>query len=268
MNIVLWMGSESNQCALANKVHHRFAVAGIVKESRPRKRKKTIKKMLEALLERVLIPSLGSAWRDLQRFYKAEFPVWPEVKTLETSSINSNEVLNFTNALKPDVILVSGTSLIKDTLLEIPVSIGILNLHTGLSPYVKGGPNCTNWCLAEKQLHLIGNTIMWINKGIDTGDILATDFVPLHEQDSLTDLHIRVMNHAHHLYLKTLDSVLAGHTEALSQNEMPAGKTYYTKSWTLRKRIRAVRHFRGLGRLIRKGQIEQDRKNIQLVGKH
>jgi len=35
------------------------------------------------------------------------------------------------------------------------------------------------WCLAKNWLHLIGNTVMWIDPGIDSGDLLSTERTPL-----------------------------------------------------------------------------------------
>ena len=44
------------------------------------------------------------------------------------------KIINF----QPDIIIVMGTSLIKDEIIKIP-KLGILNIHTGLSPYYRGG---------------------------------------------------------------------------------------------------------------------------------
>ncbi|MBK8140456.1 MAG: hypothetical protein IPK57_05180 [Chitinophagaceae bacterium] len=75
---------------------------------------------------------------------------------LRVESINNELVAAFTREINPDLIIVSGTGLVKEPLLSLPASIGIINLHTGLSPYVKGGPNCTNWCIANNEWHLVG----------------------------------------------------------------------------------------------------------------
>ena len=38
--------------------------------------------------------------------------------------------------INPDIIVVMGTSLIKEEIIKIP-QLGILNMHTGLSPYYR-----------------------------------------------------------------------------------------------------------------------------------
>ena len=86
--------------------------------------------------------------------------------------------------------------------MQLLKTLMILNLHTGISPYIKGGPNCTNWCIATKQFEKIGNTIMWLDKGIDTGELLTTENTKFNSTDkSLLKIHMRVMNHAHDLYI-------------------------------------------------------------------
>src|SRR5690606_12059731 len=116
----------------------------------------------------------------------------------------------------------------KDKLLKIEVSKGIMNLHTGLSPYVKGGPNCTNWCIANNEWHLIGNTIMWINEGIDTGNIITSESLDITQCTSLSEVHKIVMEHAHDLYLRAVNFVLYNDPPYISvpQSELGAGSLY------------------------------------------
>ena len=83
------------------------------------------------------------------------YPIYSHVNSIIVENINSNESYEFSNKLNPDLIIVSGTRLVKEKLLSIPTTIVILDLHTGLSPYIKGGPNCTNWCIATNKFHLL-----------------------------------------------------------------------------------------------------------------
>jgi methionyl-tRNA formyltransferase len=109
-------------------------------------------------------------------------------------------------------------------MLSIKPSIGILNLHTGLSPYVKGGPNSTNWCIANNELYLIGNTIMWIDEGIDPGNIVTTEITEFTGDERLTDVHIKVMDHGHNLYLKAIDNLAQGRPSSVDQKTIVKAK--------------------------------------------
>jgi methionyl-tRNA formyltransferase len=178
--------------------------------------------------------------------YAQRYPVLPPVPTLKVSNINAPEVLEFCQAQNPSLIVVSGTSLVRAPLLTMPLSIGMVNLHTGLSPYVKGGPNCTNWCLAEGRPELIGSTVMWIDAGIDTGSIITSTRPDLSHISSLLELHQTVMRHAHLLLLDAVQRITSSGkaaVPAVPQSNFPPGRTYYTREWTAQMRYRAVRNF-------------------------
>lgn len=199
--------------------------------------------------------------------YSQAYPALPSVQTLVIENINSQEAYSFSENLKPDIVLVSGTRLVKEQMLNLRPMKGILNLHTGLSPYVKGGPNCTNWCLATQQIHLIGNTIMWIDLGIDSGNLVATELVPLTGEEDLSGLHWKVMEHAHTLYLKACQ-LLISHPELvpnIPQNTIGKGKTYYTKQWNFWQQLRAVSYARHFKKLWNNPSTKQNQQSLQLV---
>jgi len=243
MKIVMWIGNEPNQKALANKINEIYPLSGIITESRKSVRKYTIKLIVEKIIEKIFLRQIGNSWRGMLDYYNQSYPNYPNTKIIDVENINSDIAYNFTMDLEPDLVLVSGTRLIKEKMLSIKPSIGILNLHTGLSPYIKGGPNCTNWCIATKQFHLIGNTIMWIDLGIDSGNILTTEFTELRGNESLLQLHINVMEHAHSIYLKSIKYLEEEKLQSVSQNEIGKGSIYYTKEWTLKQKVLLVLNY-------------------------
>ena len=235
LRIVIWCGAAANQKALANKITAQFEVAGIVIDTHSGKKGKNKLFNLPAILwDRFRFRTIYYAWGNLMKYYEGKFLHWPDVAKIEVSNINNKETEQFTRELQPDLIVVSGTALIKEPLLSIPVSMGIINLHTGLSPYVKGGPNCTNWCIANNTFQLVGNTIMWLNAGIDTGNIITTATVDIKNAKDLNEAHRVVMKHAHELYLKSIDYL--SETEppynSVPQNSLGNGQLYLTKMWT------------------------------------
>jgi methionyl-tRNA formyltransferase len=265
MRIVLWIGNEANQKALANKIHQIFPLAGIVTETRKSKSSLTVKKIGAKIVEKIFLAKIGNAWIEMLRYFEKLFPSYPNVPLLDTENINNENVLEFTRNLMPDLIIVSGTRLIKDKLLAIEPPKGIMNLHTGLSPYIKGGPNCTNWCIATKQFHLIGNTIMWIDKGIDTGNLIATEFTSFNGKESLLELHIKVMEHAHDLYVKSIQYATKNKLNNVPQDTIEPGKTYYTKQWGLKEKAQLMWNFRQLQNEILSGEIDKKRGQLRTV---
>jgi methionyl-tRNA formyltransferase len=264
MKIVVWVGNEPNQRALVNKIHEHFPLSGIVTETRKRKLKLTLKEIVEKGIEKILLASIAKAWFGMHKYYDRLYPEYPSVPRLNVENINGNEAYNFTKEKKPDLILVSGTRLIKQNLLSLRPSTGILNLHTGLSPYIKGGPNCTNWCISTRQFHLIGNTVMWIDEGIDSGNLLATEFTTFTGNESLSDVHIKLMEHAHSLYLRSIQYLVSGKANNVPQKEISPGITYFNSQWGLKQKIQLLRNMKGFRKKFKQNHFTE-RKDIKTV---
>jgi methionyl-tRNA formyltransferase len=265
MKAVLWIGDESNQRALANKIASVVEVAGIVLEKRKRKKTRGIGQLFQKSIQKIFLGQIGKAWLGMKKFYDRKYPAYPEVPVLRTDNINTDDVFQFTTGHSPALIIVSGTSLIRKRLLAIKPAFGIVNLHTGLSPYIKGGPNCTNWCIATAQFHLIGNTVMWIDEGIDTGNIISTELTPLDGHESLSDIHIKVMEHAHDLYVRSIRQLLAGKKNNVPQREIAEGTTYYTKQWNLRNQFNLIRGMKKFRVRYRSGEIKKLKESIKTI---
>jgi len=261
MKILLWIGNEPNQKALANKIHAPHPLAGIITETRPYKRNITFSK----IVERLFLPSIAKAWWNMREHYNNSYSNYPQVKMLDVQTINSDEAYEFSKNIDADLIVVSGTGLIREKMLSLKPKIGILNLHTGLSPYVKGGPNCTNWCIATEQFHLIGNTVMWIDSGIDSGNIVTSEFTELNGDENLEQIHLKVMEHAHELYLKAIKFVSEGKINSVPQESIAKGTTYYTKEWTLRRKIALVSNLKKINGFVRSDEFRKNKSITRVI---
>jgi methionyl-tRNA formyltransferase len=235
IKIVIWCGAAANQKALTNMIAAEFDVAGIVIDTHTgKKKKRNLFQFPSILWDRFRFRAIYNAWNNLKKYYDEKFLHWPDAPKIEVPNINDKETEQFTRELKPDLIVVSGTALIKEPLISIPASVGIINLHTGLSPYVKGGPNCTNWCIANNTFQLVGNTIMWLNAGIDAGNIITTETVDIKNSGSLNEAHQVVMDHALDLYLRAIRYLTETESpyNSVPQSSIGKGKLYLTKMWT------------------------------------
>jgi len=248
MRIVLLTSAQANQVALANKIADEFDLVGIVVEKRKinKAKKYTFKNIISKVAHRILFRKVIQSWWNMLAFYNEKYAAFPAKKMLEVSNINDDEVKDFIINCKADVVMVSGTAMVRKNILLVPLPVGMINLHTGLSPYIKGGPNCTNWCIATNQFHLIGNTIMWIDAGIDSGDILTTATVQFTGKETLTAVHIKVMEEAHALYIKALHAIKNNTAKRIKQDSIIKGTTYYTKDWnfkTNKNLLKNLKHF-------------------------
>ncbi len=120
--------------------------------------------------------------------------------------------------LSPDVILVSGFSLIfKKELLQLP-RIACINMHSSLLPRHRG-PNPFSAVIMAKETQS-GITFHVMDEGIDTGPILQQVAFPLSQQDHLFDVYQKACITAARHVVSVMDAIdQKGIKEAYPQDE-------------------------------------------------
>ena len=178
-----------------------------------------------------------AAWQELQASYRRTYPQFPAAPQVRVRNVNDEATLDALLQYAPDLVIVSGTNLVGKRVIEAAGRrLGVVNMHTGISPYVKGGPNCTNWCISTLQFDKIGNTIMWINEGIDSGNIITTECTSIIDRESLDAVHWQVMEHAHDLYLRSIAYLLKASQpyQSIAQKDIAKGELYLTRMWNFK----------------------------------
>src|SRR3990167_5311279 len=93
------------------------------------------------------------------------------VHDLPPNTINTPGELAAMRALQPELILVFGSGILREGIIEAFAG-KIINLHLGLSPYYRGsGTNF--WPLVNGEPEYVGATIHYLDAGIDSGDIIC-----------------------------------------------------------------------------------------------
>ncbi|TMJ69851.1 MAG: formyl transferase, partial [Alphaproteobacteria bacterium] len=151
--------------------------------------------------------------------------------------------------LKPDIIAVFGTGLIRGPLLSAG-RVGIINLHGGLSPRYRGS-DCTFWALYNGEFDQVGCTLHFIDPGIDTGDLIAHICPEVTEGDDELTLFWRAVRDSAAVYAECLQRLERG--EALGRKQNERGNLYLFKR-------RTRRHERELDARLRNGLL----KGVQL----
>jgi methionyl-tRNA formyltransferase len=268
MKIVLLCGNQPNHIALAHKVAAKHELIGIILEEKPTKGI-TLFNAIPKIIDKLFFSEINNVWYQLMLHYKKNYKSFPQTEIFKTSSVNTTRVIEIIERLKPDLIMVSGTSLIRKPLVEMKFPKGIINLHTGISPYVKGGPNCTNWCLANDEFHLIGNTIMWIDAGIDSGNLIATETTNFTGNEDLFAIHLKAMEHAHQLYLKVIEQIQKDSTKcpSVKQKDISNGNLYLTKMWSSSKKKALLKNTsnRRFQKVILSAGYKEKKNNLKLV---
>lgn len=250
MRLLLLTNRQPNQIALANKLAEVADVAGVVLSANVPRRKPNIRKRARLSINRIASRTVGrefiESWLSLQSRYEAVYRQLPSADVTMVANVNDLQTVEAIKRVEPDLVVVSGTNLVGASVIAAAGrGRGIVNLHTGISPYVRGGPNCTNWCLSRNWFHLIGNTVMWLDLGIDTGNIIATEQTPLTGRESLGDLHWAVMEHAHRLYVESIRRLGAGlPLPSVPQSSIAAGAYFESVDWNATTMRAALRNFR------------------------
>ncbi|MEI7620975.1 MAG: methionyl-tRNA formyltransferase [Candidatus Moraniibacteriota bacterium] len=104
--------------------------------------------------------------------------------------------------LKPDLIIVAAFGkILPKNVLEIP-AFGCLNVHVSLLPKYRGPSPVQNALLCGETE--TGTTIMLMDEGVDTGDVLAQEKLPIKDADNTATLMSKLADQGAELLLKTL----------------------------------------------------------------
>ena len=111
-------------------------------------------------------------------------------------------------AIKPDAIIVVGYGrIIPQWMLDLP-PLGAINLHASLLPKYRGAAPI-QWAIANGET-VTGNTVMRIDAGLDTGDILVQQELPIGPDDTSETLAPRLAAAGAELLIETLRGLPAG----------------------------------------------------------
>jgi folate-dependent phosphoribosylglycinamide formyltransferase PurN len=106
----------------------------------------------------------------LQQYGMDEAPI-PVERVIAVQSVNDVQTVVLLQKLSPQVIVVNGTRILAEKMLNAIPGI-FLNTHVGITPLYRG-VHGGYWALVSGDPEHFGVTIHEIDKGIDTGDIIA-----------------------------------------------------------------------------------------------
>jgi phosphoribosylglycinamide formyltransferase 1 len=112
-------------------------------------------------------------------------------KFIKKGEINNQDHVSQITQLNPDVIISYGCSIIRSELIHV-FKGRFINIHLGLSPYYRGsGTNF--WPFVNNELQFIGSTFMYIDQGVDTGEIIHQIRANISYNDSIHQIGNRLI---------------------------------------------------------------------------
>jgi folate-dependent phosphoribosylglycinamide formyltransferase PurN len=146
------------------------------------------------------------------------------LRTLEDHGPNRPGFVSAVRARQVDLIVVAGFPwILKASLLGAP-HLGCINVHLSLLPAYRG-PHPLYWALANRE-RVTGATVHYMDRGIDTGNVILQREVPIAPGDTEASLHPRLARGAADLLREALPLLAAGTAPSIPQDESRA--SYYS----------------------------------------
>ncbi|MCC0635561.1 MULTISPECIES: methionyl-tRNA formyltransferase [unclassified Clostridioides] len=137
-------------------------------------------------------------------------PVYQPIKARDKDFIDTMK------SLKPDVmVVVAFGQILPKEILEIP-KFGCINVHVSLLPKYRGAAPI-NWVIINGE-EKTGVTTMYMDEGLDTGDMILKTEVNLDENITAGELHDKMMNIGAETLKETLKLIEAGTAPREVQN--------------------------------------------------
>ena len=134
----------------------------------------------------------------------------------------SAEEIRILNELNPDLIVVTAYGqLLPEAVIRLPLH-GCINVHASLLPKYRGAAPI-QWAIINGEKET-GVTTMQMDVGLDTGDMLLKESIPIKETDTSVTMHDKLASLGANLLMKTVEAIEEGSLEAEPQD--PAESSY------------------------------------------
>ena len=144
---------------------------------------------------------------------------------LQPERARAPEFIEQMRGLAPDLIVVAAYGqILPQALLDIP-RYGCLNVHTSLLPKYRGAAPI-QWAILNGETET-GVTLMKMNAGLDTGDIVVQESTEIQREDDAITLHERLAGIGADLLVRSIPDFVSGKLSAKPQPH--AGVTYAPK---------------------------------------
>ena len=140
-----------------------------------------------------------------------------DIPVLQPQKASSEESVAEIAAFKPDIIVVAAYGqILKSNLLELP-PFRCINVHASLLPKYRGA-SPIQWAVINGEKET-GISIMYMEKGLDTGDVILQRSLELAEDETAGSLHDRLGELAGPVLLDALSLLESGNAHPVPQDD-------------------------------------------------
>lgn len=147
-----------------------------------------------------------------------EFAISKNLKIYQPEKVRNNvEFIEEIKALQPDVIcVVAYGKILPKEILDIP-RLGCINVHGSLLPKYRGAAPI-QWAVINGE-KVTGITTMYMDVGMDTGDMILKEEVNIGEDETTGELWDKLSEVGAKLLVKTLRQIENGNAQRIPQGE-------------------------------------------------
>lgn len=133
---------------------------------------------------------------------KYDIPVYQPLKAREESFVDTLKEMN------PElIVVVAFGQILPKSILDIP-KYGCVNVHASLLPRYRGAAPL-NWVIINGE-EKTGVTTMYMDEGLDTGDMILKSEIPLDDEITAGELHDKMMIDGSKVLKETIDLIEKG----------------------------------------------------------
>lgn len=149
-----------------------------------------------------------------------EYALSKGIPVFQPNTLKDNSFENELKELNPDIIIVVAYGkILPKYILDYP-KYGCVNIHASLLPKYRGaGP--IQWCLINGEKKT-GITAMYMNEGLDTGDMLLKKETEIGEYENCEELFLRLAVLGADVLIETIDLISKGELKPEKQDDNEA----------------------------------------------
>ncbi len=155
-----------------------------------------------------------------------EFALEKEYRVETPETLKDEAILPLLKEIDPDLIIVVAYGKILPLYVLNYPKFGCINVHGSLLPMYRGAAP-VNHVLLDGQTET-GVTTMYMDEGLDTGDMILTASTPISDTDTFGTLHDRLARMGGKLLLETVERIQKGTAPRIAQT----GETCYASMIT------------------------------------
>ena len=150
-----------------------------------------------------------------------------KIKFFKQKNINDTKFIDYIKKNKIDLLVsMSFDQIFKNEIIKV-INNNIINCHAGKLPFYRGR-NILNWALINGEEDF-GITTHFINKKIDSGDIILQKIFKITKKDDYKSLLIKSHTECAKLIFKTIKKIQNKNYKATPQNKFSKRSSYFKK---------------------------------------